>query len=208
MEATPHFRHGLGRRNASGSPGRKANTAEILAAGVRTPAVRGTGIDDECEGLANVNLHRLAVATSGCYYLVPLGCFRLQVSVAVRQAQRSGYIQYYIYTRFPLGMCMTLNIAGVASLKGETLALSVARFTCIVPPLLLLRRCCTAWMLLKFIGVDWNLFLVDMCSAWHTHIIRTYALTEAPFVAVTKRKIPRSTATVIPWLPQRQKLTV
>ena len=92
MEATLHFRHGLGRRNASSSPGGKANTAEILAAGVWTPVVRGTGIDDKCEGLANVNIHLLAAATRSCYYLVSLGCFRSKVAVVVRQAQRSGYI--------------------------------------------------------------------------------------------------------------------
>ena len=62
-------------------------------------------------------------------------------------------------------------------------------FTCVAPPLLLLLcRCCTARMLLKFRGtVGWNLFLVDMCSGWPAHIIRAHTHTEAPLVAVTKQ---------------------
>lgn len=52
MVTTPHFRDGLGPLNASGSPGGKANTVGIPAAGVCTPVVRGTGIDDGREGLA------------------------------------------------------------------------------------------------------------------------------------------------------------
>ena len=53
---------------------------------------------------------------------------------------------------------------------------SVARFTSDVPrlPLLLLYRCSTARMLVKFIGtVDWN--YPTLCSGMHAHIIRTHA---------------------------------
>lgn len=45
--------------------------AEILPAGVFAPVVRGADVDDEHEGLANVNLRRLAMLLS-CYCLVPL----------------------------------------------------------------------------------------------------------------------------------------
>ena len=73
---------------------------------------------------------------------------------------------------------------------GVPMYMSVARFTGVVPLLLLLCRCCTARMLLKFRGsVGWNCPL--SCSGWHARI-RTHARTETRFAAVAK--IPRSTA--------------
>ena len=59
---------------------------------------------------------------------------------------------------------------------------SLPRFAGVVPLLLLLLyRCFTKRMLLKFRGsVGWN--RLSSCSGYHAHI-RT--LTEAPFVAVT-----------------------
>ena len=53
----------------------------------------------------------------------------------------------------------------------------VARFTGVVPLLLLplLCRCCTARMFLKFRGsVGWN---CPLCSGWHSHIIRAHRST-------------------------------
>ena len=84
-----------------------------------------------------------------------------------------------------------LKIRGCRTLKrrntGVSLYMSVARFTCVSPLLqqLLLCRCCTARMLVKFRGscVGWNLFRVDMCCpGWRAHIIRPLAHTKAPFV--------------------------
>ena len=67
--------------------------------------------------------------------------------------------------------------------------MSVSRFASVVSLLLLSCRCCTVRMLLKFRrSVDWNLFLVDMCSRRHAHIIRTHAHAEAPFVFATASK--------------------
>ena len=103
---------------------------------------------------------------------------------------RKSQFQTYTYT-IALRDVDDLKSRGCHKLtRGNTSVMSVARFTCVVPLLLLLLcRCCAAQMLLKIRGtVGWNvLFLVDMCSGWHANIIRTHELTEAPFVAVAKR---------------------
>ena len=73
--------------------------------------------------------------------------------------------------------------------------MSLARFARVVTLLLLLLllyRCCTARMLSKFRqSVRWD--RPSLCSGWHAHILRTH--TEAPFVAVTKRR-PSNAAAV------------
>ena len=99
------------------------------------------------------------------------------------------HIHHHIihYTRFLFGMWFEFNARGCRKLKrgntGVSMYMSLARFPAVVL-LLLLYRCCTARMRLKFRGsVGWN--RDSSCSGWHAHI-RTHAHTEAPFVAVTK----------------------
>ena len=91
--------------------------------------------------------------------------------------------------------------------RSYCMLMSVASFTGVVPLLLVVLHCSyTARMRFKFSG-SLGRNGPSLCSEWHAHIIRTHAHTEAPFVAVTKRRKPSSTATVIPWLPQVQELT-
>ena len=56
VTARSHFRRHVGRRNTSGSPAVKADTTRSLWAGVRTPVVGATGINDACKGYLITNL--------------------------------------------------------------------------------------------------------------------------------------------------------
>ena len=59
LPTTPQSCHEV-RRNAPGSPGGKVKTAGSIWAGLCTPIIRGTGVDDELLGLAKVNFRQLA----------------------------------------------------------------------------------------------------------------------------------------------------
>ena len=89
--------------------------------------------------------------------------------------------------------CGCLVIPGVSQVgEGEhrrsyDMYMGVARFTGVVPPVLLLYRCCTARILSKFrrSGLELSLAMSRMVGPHHTP---TRTCTEAPFVAVTKTK--------------------